>query len=75
MRQMEKPVWLKELELRERMLEFLTYGSVGEALGNRCLYPEYRFCLRLYFSPEGYLVFVAICQGIMVIFNHLNKDL
>jgi hypothetical protein len=44
MRQMGKPVWFpvwsKELESRNRMREFRTYGSAGEALGNQCLYPE-----------------------------------
>ena len=33
-------VWSKELELRNRMREFRSYGSVGEAPGNRCFYPE-----------------------------------
>jgi hypothetical protein len=44
MRQTGKPVWFpirsKELESRNRMREFRTYGSAGEASGNRCLYPD-----------------------------------
>ena len=32
--------------LRNRMWEIFTYGSVGRALGNQCLYPE-PDCLQL----------------------------
>ncbi|MBF0469070.1 MAG: hypothetical protein HQK61_09325, partial [Desulfamplus sp.] len=31
----------KELEPRNRMQEFCTYGSAGEASSNRCLYPDF----------------------------------
>ena len=46
------PVWSKELESRNRMREFCTYGSVGEASGNRCLYPEeYLFYVQKEMTP------------------------
>jgi hypothetical protein len=46
------PVWFllryKGVEPRNRMSELFTYGTVGRAPGNRCLYPE-----RLNTTPLG----------------------
>ena len=61
-------VWSKELELRNRMREFRSYGTVGEAPGNRCFYPESQ-------RPHGRACFHINLYNIFKILQKSGKSL